>query len=313
MKIIKYPDRLSTDYKKLISEYKDIFKYELAKMETEWLNWKRQENLEIKFPETVEQLLIADADLIADVYCRFKSLRSKMPLRTKEPTTGKKKRNPTLKKLDTIFCYSKKYDDNIAKFFIDHAEKMNISSCYYCETAYINVYQTKRRQFDIDHFIPKEKCPILGLSLFNFVPSCQVCNSRIKLAKVIGTSKSDYKAFNPAGEHYDFESNVCIRLRLLPGFCNDLNNPHAYDVYFRCKNNFRKFVDFFHLEERYEFHKMEAIRIKKLREQYPQSARRKIALMLRKTEADVKEDLFHNKFLTDNNRCFAKLTRDMLR
>lgn len=51
--------------------------------------------------------------------------------------------------------------------------------------AYINVYTetgkgVAKRQFDIDHFLPKGKCPPVALSLFNFVPSCPVCNERIK-------------------------------------------------------------------------------------------------------------------------------------
>ena len=58
---------------------------------------------------------------------------------------------------------------------------------------------------------------------------------------------------------------------------------------------------------------MEAMRLKRLKAQYPQSARKKIAGMLGKTEAEVREDLFHKKYLKDNHRCFAKLTEDMLK
>ena len=313
MKKIDYPDRRKSDFTTLVSDYTTIFPTsELDAMEIEWLNWKRREVLDLMFPETVEELLVADVDVIADVYERFKTLRPSMPLRIKDPNTGKSVRNPKLKELDDIFQYTKKYDDNIAKFFTDHAKQLNIGSCYYCETAYINVYQTDRRQFDVDHFIPKEKCPILGLSLFNFVPSCQVCNSRIKLAKDIGANKVEYEAFNPAGENYSFNGNVKIHLRLNPGFSPDLDNQDAYYVYFRCRRGFRKVVEFFHLTERYEFHKLEALRIKKLKAQYPKSARTKIADLLGITEAKVKEDLFHEQYLQNNNRCFAKLTRDML-
>lgn len=313
MKKIDYPDRSSLDFTTLVSDYKTIIpKAELDAMEIEWLNWKQREVLELMFPETVEELLVADVDVVADVYERFKTLRPSMPLRIKDPNTGKSVRNPKLKELDEIFHYTKKYDDSIAKFFTYHATQLHISSCYYCETAYINVYQTDRRQFDVDHFIPKEKCPILGLSLFNFVPSCQVCNSRIKLAKEIGNNKAEYEAFNPAGEDYSFNNNVKIHLRLNKGFSTDLNKPDAYYIYFRSRKGFHKVIEFFHLTERYEFHKLEALRIKKLKAQYPKSARTKIAGLLGITEAKVKEDLFHEQYLQNNNRCFAKLTKDML-
>ena len=57
---------------------------------------------------------------------------------------------------------------------------------------------------------------------------------------------------------------------------------------------------------------MEAMRIKQLKAHYPQSARRKIARLLGTSEKKVREDLFHEHYLKDNGRCFAKLTRDML-
>lgn len=313
MKKIEYPARGSADFTTLTDEYKSIFSVaEKASMETEWQAWKKREKLELVFPETVEDLLTADVGVLADVYKRFKSLRRKFPLKTKN-SKGKKERNPKLVKLDKIFKYTNKYDDRIAEFFIDRAAELRISSCYYCEMAYINVYHDKKRQFDVDHYLPKDKCPILGLSLFNFVPSCQVCNSRIKLDREMGRSKADYEGFNPAGGHYAFESNVRIHLRLNKGFARDLNNPDAYYIYFRCKNGFRKEVRFFHLQERYEFHKSEAMRIKRLKAQYPKSARTKIARLLHTSETNVKEDLFHESFLKDNNRCFAKLTSDMLK
>ncbi len=313
MKRIEYPDRGSVEFTTLTDEYKSIFtKAEKVSMETEWQAWKKREKLELVFPETVEDLLTADVDVLADVYKRFKSLRRRFPLKTKN-SKGKKDRNPKLEQLDKIFKYTNKYDDRIAKFFIERATELRISSCYYCEMAYINVYHDKKRQFDVDHYLPKDKCPMLGLSLFNFVPSCQVCNSRIKIDNVVGRSKAEYEGFNPAGEHYAFESNVRIHLRLNKGFARDLNNPDAYYIYFRCTNGFRKEVRFFHLQERYEFHKLEAMRIKRLKAQYPKSARTKIARLLHTSEANVKEDLFHENFLKNNNRCFAKLTSDMLK
>ena len=314
MKKIKFPNRGSAEYTTLTTKYKDLFSAaELTQMENNWLLWKQREGVTGLIPETVEELLVAEVDVLADVYARFKTLRRRIPLKPKDPASGKKKRNPKLKELDNIFHYTGKYDDVIAGFFIDHADDLHISSCYYCETAYINVYMTKRRQFDVDHFIPKEKCPILGLSLFNFVPSCQVCNSRIKLSKELGRNRLENEKFNPAGENYVFNDKVRIRLRMKPGAKADLKNPSAYYIHFRCKDGFRRVVNFFHLTERYEFHKLEALRIKRLKARYPKSARKKIAKMLGFSEAKVREDLFHEQFLKDNDRCFTKLTSDMLK
>jgi hypothetical protein len=61
-----------------------------------------------------------------------------------------------------------------------------IEVCPYCNRQYITTYQkgTKiKSTADLDHFFPKSIFQLLSLSLFNFVPSCQICNSRFKLAR----------------------------------------------------------------------------------------------------------------------------------
>lgn len=57
--------------------------------------------------------------------------------------------------------------------------------CPYCNRAFISNYRIKRTNYltaDLDHFMPKSLFPLFALSLYNFIPSCQVCNSRMKLA-----------------------------------------------------------------------------------------------------------------------------------
>ena len=285
-------------------------------MQRRWYYWKRKNGV-TTIPETVRQLLVADVATIANIYERFVSL----PIPTTESREkGRDKRSKELKYLDEIFKYSNHFDSRIAKFFCDRADQLHISSCHYCELAYVNTYSVisggdaeVHKHFDLDHFLPKSKCPILGLSLFNFVPSCQVCNSRIKSNDTIGANIIEWVRFNPVSETYSFDNNVTIRLRMHKGPDTTFRKKGEYYVYFRCRNGFDIPVNIFHLEERYEFHKLEAMRLKKLKTQYPYSACRKIAHLLGKTIVEVEEDLFHKRFLTDNNRCFAKLTRDILK
>ena len=71
-------------------------------------------------------------------------------------------------------------------------------------------------------------------------------------------------------------------------------------------------MDFFHLNERYSFHKPEAERIKKLKDRYPQSKIRKIANLLGLREKEVEEDIFNLQYLKEKGRCFEKFTRDLL-
>lgn len=314
MKKIKYPAKGTADYKKLVDDYSALYSAGLSDMEDDWLDWKKAQSVELQFPETVADLLVADAAKIADVYVRFTALGipAKDPANPENP-------NPILKTLDGIFHYSRKYDSKIAAFFEERASSLGLTSCHYCDMAYINVYTLKsscsnqmRRHFDLDHFLPKSECPIIALSLFNFVPSCQVCNSRIKLANTIGSNKRQHDKFNPASENYSFDQNVKIHLRMNTPSAS-FSNPDDYYIHFSSRAGYDKVVGFFQLEERYEFHKVEAIRLKRLKSLYPKSAIRKIASILGKSEYEIYEDLFHNKYLADNGRCFEKLTRDMLK
>lgn len=318
MKRIKYPPRGSMEFDKIVSDYKSLFAAHLPQMEGDWDAWKVRNHI-TTITETVEELLVADVNVIADVFQRFLALGIS-PTKPNPNGSGKRVRATEYKELDNIFDYSNKYEGMIAEFFMEKAKELHISTCCYCELAYVNAYtiingtrRIPKRQFDIDHFLPKTKCPIVGLSLFNFIPSCQVCNSRIKSSKVLGATVLEKQNFNPAGENYDFDGNVQIRLRMCRKANTFFRNKGEYYIYFRSKKGYRQVVDFFHLEERYEFHKNEALRLLRLKEKYPQSTIRRISSLLGKSVSDIREDIFHKRYLNDNDRCFAKLTRDILK
>lgn len=317
MKQMNYPERGTEEYKKLLERYKKIFENDLENsvdiatgeivkkgLESRWDEWK-QNNGASFIKESVNDLLTADIGVIEDVWQRFSKLQI--------PIKNGNARSKKMKELDDIFKYTNKYDSEIAQFFIEEAAQLKISTCYYCEMAYINTYvvgKEKKRQFDLDHFIPKDLCPILGLSLFNFIPSCQVCNSRLKLANVYFEWK-DIHLYSPASTNYTFDKDVRIHLRPTTLRITEKMEDRYY-VHFHTRNGYEREVDFFHLEERYEFHKGEAIRLKELKDRYPKSARRLIGQLLHRTEEDVYEDLFNSKYIMNQGRTFSKLHRDIL-
>lgn len=61
---------------------------------------------------------------------------------------------------------------------------LHIKCCPYCNRQYITTWTDETKGVnstaDLDHFYQKSKYPLFALSLFNFVPSCQICNSRMK-------------------------------------------------------------------------------------------------------------------------------------
>lgn len=66
----------------------------------------------------------------------------------------------------------------------DLAEKLDIPTCIYCNRIYTKTVVKRDKKKVIrptfDHWFPKSKYPLLSLSFFNLIPSCNVCNSGVK-------------------------------------------------------------------------------------------------------------------------------------
>lgn len=101
---------------------------------------------------------------------------------------------------------------------------MGSNVCPYCQRNYISPYEEKEQlktkvkhhyktTADLDHFIPKSVVPFLALSLYNFIPSCQICNSRMKLDKpTIDLLTFESIVINPLTESFD-DYGVKFRLK----------------------------------------------------------------------------------------------------
>lgn len=90
-----------------------------------------------------------------------------------------------IKELTAVFDYK-----NLSKEFRHKLlTAMHIEVCPYCNRQYITNYKMvgeSRSTADIDHFYSQSRYPFLALSLYNFIPSCQICNSRFKLSVDFG-------------------------------------------------------------------------------------------------------------------------------
>lgn len=66
------------------------------------------------------------------------------------------------------------------------AKKLNIECCPYCNRNYTTTHSTveKKRVFpEFDHFYHKSNYPLLAVSFYNLIPSCNVCNTHFKGSK----------------------------------------------------------------------------------------------------------------------------------
>ena len=103
---------------------------------------------------------------------------------------------------DELFKYTNLYGKGQK---IDEKEKWNrhrllslmgIEVCPYCQRNYTSSYEEnndnkpeenndKKTTATLDHFYPKADYPFLALSLYNFIPSCYVCNTVFKNGKEV--------------------------------------------------------------------------------------------------------------------------------
>ncbi|HKG07649.1 MAG TPA: hypothetical protein VKB19_14360, partial [Pedobacter sp.] len=97
-----------------------------------------------------------------------------------------KKAQDSIRKLINYDAFTDTKSDKTFRFYhgYDLAEKLDIQTCIYCNRLYTHTIITDKRDFiaraTFDHWFPKGTYPLLALSFYNLIPSCNVCNSSIK-------------------------------------------------------------------------------------------------------------------------------------
>lgn len=96
---------------------------------------------------------------------------------------------------------------------------IGIKVCPYCNRQYITSYTAKdesdKTTADIDHYYPKSLYPYLQMNIYNMIPSCSVCNSKMK-------GKSDERHLNP---YKDSTESLKFEISL-----NDFEGLYASEV-----------------------------------------------------------------------------------
>lgn len=373
MKKIDYP----VDIRKFKKDYLSIFN--LQELQERWMAVRNSiPILQNVFPKKITRILTADYGKLVAYYKSFVSNSFT---------------NDQLEGLKAIFNYDM-LQPSIADFFMGHADELKISSCYYCETSYINMYSisddgeglyyvnsaskrvlksklkiqsdkslskiiarrpfssaeefnnfgvsnhlwrvhdkfqrsfhhkdTSLNHFDLDHVLDKGSCPIVALSLMNFVPSCSVCNEKIKRDKVIGdyANNKPVECLSPTSNYFSFDANVSIEITpvasstsLDPAFA--LDNIKYYSLDFKVKDvRYEHFVRLFRLRDRYRFHMAEGLYWLVMKNKYNDSAIEMMATTLADPAFSIdriKEDIFREQYDEIRNPCFNKMKSDILK
>lgn len=87
--------------------------------------------------------------------------------------------------------------------------RLGIKVCPYCNRQYITSYKvhkkTVRTTTDTDHYFPKSEFPLLSMNIYNMIPSCQICNSRMKLNRVIEIEDRHLYPYRDSSDSLKFE------------------------------------------------------------------------------------------------------------
>lgn len=88
-------------------------------------------------------------------------------------------------RINKVFSYDTFGDNDYSKYKL--TENLKVRSCIYCNRTYaITHYKSDGSSLmnpQLDHWFPKSKYPLLQMSFFNLIPSCDICNSRVKRMK----------------------------------------------------------------------------------------------------------------------------------
>lgn len=200
-----------------------------------------------------------------------------------------------------------KQQPKISKFF---QENIEVHTCYYCNIDFINTFKKNnetKNAFTLDHVLEKADYPFLALSLYNLVPSCYVCNSKVK------DSKIPFDNFSPTNKDFDFDERVKFK-----SFISNSNLQIEKEQDFHIKlienfsNKYDKYIESLNLNDRYDYHKYKVLEMIQKRREYPDSRIKELSDLTKKTQEEIKQDLFGIYLNEDlHKRPLSKLIKDI--
>lgn len=319
MKKINYPKEWKKHYWACFTKEQKI------DLQKKWTLCKKQNPELSKFPRKIRKILCANFKKLTNWY--FLYIKIVPP------------KNEYIKnELKLVFNYDK-YRSLIGDYF---KLNFNITSCFYCDIHIIGKYEAINnneieiyRTFDNDHFYENDQCPLLALSVQNFVPSCQVCNERIKHKKNFlnfyhlflppmteQRIKEIIYKISPISDTAEFNENISIHVIPQPGFSNNmsyLKNLNSYKIKFDATNAYLHHTKAFRLEERYNSISIlsEALSILELKRKFPPSKILEIKKIFQEQgkpviEEQIEEIIFRKKYDENRHSNLMKLKQDLL-
>jgi len=171
-----------------------------------------------------------------------------------------------------------------------------------------------KNHFTLDHVLPKKKYQLISLSLFNFVPCCFACNSKFKRAKEFDPISNTLTA-SPSSETFSIDTDFEFYLEY-EGELKDLKDDSSIKLAERILTNKKVVNDYFWMFKipgRYFIHKKEALRLIRLRNNYPDSKIKEIMKLTNSSETQIMKDIFGDELFGDElkSKPIVKFKRDI--
>ncbi len=200
-----------------------------------------------------------------------------------------------------------KLQPKISKFI---EKELDVHTCYFCNIEFINKFKMSngklKNGFTLDHFIDKGKYPYLALSLYNLIPSCYTCNSKVK-------GSTEINSLSPSSKKFDFDTRVKFKT-FLQNKNLQIKTEEDFELVLKedFSKDYQKYIEVFELDSRYNYHKYKVIEMINKRKEYPDSRIKELAKLTQKTEEEVKQDLFGEYLPNDlHKRPLSKLIKDI--
>jgi len=289
---VTYQDSFKSSYYELIADSR-LQKFERIKFEAYYEN-----HLESKLGYSLWDILCGDYEKLLEIKTKL----------------GTKYRKDT--HIKGLFNFDKTKNVKISKLQPKIAtfmqEELEIDTCYYCNIEFINKFKSSNGEykngFTLDHFIDKGNYPYLALSLYNLIPSCYTCNSKLK-------HSSEINNLSPSSSRFNFDFKVKFKT-FMKNENLQIDNENDFELILKesFSNEYQDYIKIFDLNGRYEYHKYKVIEMIRKRRKYPDSRIKELAKLTEKTEEEVKQDLFGEYIFEDDilhKRPFSKLIRDI--
>jgi hypothetical protein len=163
--------------------------------------------------------------------------------------------------INTIFNYERLAKE---KYYSSYklTENLGVRSCVYCNRTYAITHRKKNggrlMNPQLDHWFPQSDFPLLQISFYNLIPSCEVCNSRVK-NDINFDLKEHYHPYQETEEHIQFKYRPVFGNKIRIYFSKDSGKA----VKKTCEEMF--------IDEMYEAHRAELDDLITIRDKYSKS------------------------------------------